>query len=289
MANENQTPAKQENNDRAKVTYQVAGQDVTLSYKIVRDFLTKGNGNVSDQELTQFISICKYNQLNPFLNEAYLVKFGNSPASMIVSKEALMKRAESCEKYEGIQAGIIVQTKDGEIREVEGCFRTDSEKLAGGWAKVYRSDRKYPIVARVNLDEYDKKQSTWNEKKSTMISKVAKVQALREAFPTQLGAMYTAEEQGAIEDVEFEEVKAKKANKKEISMSETEPPQQDSQPKQEAKALDPLKVSSMDEAKKILLNDFGMDVNALKDNAAINQAAASQGLEIVIEKANPGF
>ena len=101
--------------------------------------------------------------------------------------------------------------------------------------------------------------------------------------------MYTAEEQGAIEDVEFEEVKAKKANKKEISMSETEPSQQDRQPKPEAKALDPLKVSSMDEAKKILLNDFGMDVNALKDNAAINQAAASQGLEIVIEKANPGF
>ena len=33
-----------------------------------------------------------------------------------------------------------------------------------------------------------------------MIAKVAKVQALREAFPMQLGAMYTQEEQGVVEN-----------------------------------------------------------------------------------------
>jgi phage recombination protein Bet len=207
---QNNTPAKQETSDKNTVVYQVAGQDVKLSYNIVRNFLTKGTGNVTDQDLVQFISICKYNQLNPFLNEAYLVKFGTAPAQMIVSKEALMKRAESCKEYEGIQAGIILQTKEGGIKEVEGCFRQSDEILVGGWAKVYRSDRKYPIVSRVNLDEYDKKQSIWNEKKSTMISKVAKVQALREAFPTQLGAMYTAEESN-IKDIDFEEVKDRKS------------------------------------------------------------------------------
>ena len=95
--------------EKGKVTYQVAGQDVTLSYQIVRDFLTKGNGQVSDQDLTQFICICKYNQLNPFLNEAYLVKFGQQPAQMIVSKEALMKRAEACSEYDGMKAGVIVK------------------------------------------------------------------------------------------------------------------------------------------------------------------------------------
>jgi len=211
-------PAKQ-NEDRAKVTYQVAGQDVILSYQIVRDFLTKGGGQVTDQDLTQFISICKYNQLNPFLNEAYLVKFGQQPASMIVSKEAFFKRAEECPLYEGIQAGLIV-IRDKEVVELEGCFKLSADTLVGGWAKVYRSDRKYPIVSRVALDEYDKKQSVWNDKKSTMISKVAKVQALREAFPTQLGAMYTAEEQGQIEDVEYKEVeKTAKSNTKEISIA----------------------------------------------------------------------
>ena len=41
-----------------------------------------------------------------------------------------------------------------------------------------------------------------------MITKVAKVQALREAFPAQLGAMYTSEEQGVI-DIEAEVVSRK--------------------------------------------------------------------------------
>jgi len=192
-------PAK----EKGLVTYQVAGQDVKLSYQIVRDFLTKGNGAVTDQDLTQFISICKYNQLNPFLNEAYLIKFGTQPATMVVAKEAFFKRADSHDKYDGIQAGIIV-LRDGQPVDVEGCFHLKTDQLIGGWAIVHRSDRKFPIVSRVNLSEYDKGQSNWKEKPSTMISKVAKVQALREAFPVQLGAMYTAEEQTI--DIAYEDL-----------------------------------------------------------------------------------
>jgi phage recombination protein Bet len=191
---------------KGTVTYQAGGQDVRLSYDIVKNYLTKGNGAVTDQDLVQFISICKYNQLNPFLNEAYLVKFGTAPAQMIVSKEALMKRAESHKEYEGYQAGVIVQRGD-EFLELEGSFYLNTDKLVGGWAKIYRSDRKFPAVSKVRLEEYDKKQSSWKEMASTMIAKVAKVQALREAFPASLGAMYTEEETRIIN---VEEVRANK-------------------------------------------------------------------------------
>lgn len=120
MKTKTQQPAVKQPS-KGEVVYQVAGQDVKLSYQIVRDYLTKGNGQVSDQDLVQFISICKFNQLNPFLNEAYLVKFGTQPAQMIVSKEALMKRAEACNEYVGFRAGLIVQ-RDNEILELEGSF-----------------------------------------------------------------------------------------------------------------------------------------------------------------------
>lgn len=201
------TPIKKQEEKSPKVTYSVAGQEITLTYKIIRDYLTKGNGQVSDQDLMQFMSICKFNQLNPFLNEAYLIKFGSQPAQMIVSKEALMKRAEANEKYEGIRAGLIL-LREGKITEVEGAFYLKDDEILGAWAEVYRTDRKFPIVAKVPLSEYDKKQSSWNEKRATMITKVAKVQALREAFPAQLGAMYTSEEQGVI-DIEAEVVSRK--------------------------------------------------------------------------------
>lgn len=201
------TSIKKQEEKSPKVTYSVAGQEITLTYKIIRDYLTKGNGQVSDQDLMQFMSICKFNQLNPFLNEAYLIKFGSQPAQMIVSKEALMKRAEANEKYEGIRAGLIL-LREGKITEVEGAFYLKDDEILGAWAEVYRTDRKFPIVAKVPLSEYDKKQSSWNEKRATMITKVAKVQALREAFPAQLGAMYTSEEQGVI-DIEAEVVSRK--------------------------------------------------------------------------------
>ena len=185
-------PAKTKNGE---TEYKVAGEPVKLSYNIVRSYLTRGNATVTDQEVAMFISICKYNQLNPFLNEAYLIKFGNNPAQMIVSKEALMKRAEANPSYDGLEAGLIL-LRNNEVIEVEGNFHLPTDEILGAWAKVYRKDRSKPFVAKVNLSEYDKKQSSWNEKKATMIGKVAKVQALREAFPVQLGAMYIVEHQG---------------------------------------------------------------------------------------------
>lgn len=208
MNNQTDTPALQEQKDKGTVTYSVAGQDVKLSYQIVRDFLTKGNGQVSDQDLVSFISICKYNQLNPFLNEAYLVKFGQQPAQMIVSKEAFFKRADANENYQGIKAGIIIQ-RENQILELEGNFKLKTDILLGGWAEVHRADKKFPTIAKVALEEYDKQQSTWKEKPLTMISKIAKVQALREAFPAQLGAMYTQEEQSTTIDAEYSVVDSK--------------------------------------------------------------------------------
>lgn len=233
--------------EKGLTEYQVAGQTVKLSFNIVKNFLVKGNGEVNNQDIIQFISICKYNQLNPFLNEAYLVKYGSEPATMIVSKEAFFKRADACDNYEGIEAGVIVQRGETFI-EVEGTFKQPDDVLLGGWAKVYRSDRRVPFVAKVNINEYIqvKKDGTpnrfWKEKPATMICKVAKMQALREAFPAQLGAMYTQEEvihtedtkteikanankeSFNIESIDFEEVKTSEKDKKKTTT------QQESQP-----------------------------------------------------------
>ena len=212
------------------VSYIANGEEIKLSKQIVRNYLTKGNDKVSDTDIVQFMAVCKYQQLNPFLNEAYLVKFAGSPAQIITSKEAYFKRAEADENYDGYQAGIITVDKNGVIVEREGSFCPKDETLVGGWAFVYRKDRKYPAVARVNLDEYDKKKSTWLSMPKTMIAKIAKVQAFREAFPTKLGALYVSEEvqEREVEDVPFEEVKEKTANSVQF-------PVQDQEPKPESK------------------------------------------------------
>ena len=180
-------------NDKGRVTYQVNGEDVNLSFQIVRSYLTRGNAAVTDAEVIQFISICKANGLNPFIGECWLVKFQGSPASMITARDAFLKRAENSPTFEGMQSGIIV-IRENKVQEVEGSFFLQGDQLVGGWATVYRSDRKFPYVVKVRLSEYNKGKSTWSVMPGTMIQKVAEAQALRKAFPMSVSGLYTPEE-----------------------------------------------------------------------------------------------
>lgn len=196
-----------------EVSYEVNGKEVKLSPSIVAQFVTKGEGKISKQEAVNFIQLCHGAGLNPFLNEAYLVKFGTKPAQMIVSKEAFMKRAESNPSFRGFKAGIIVERGD-EMKKLDGALKMSKDKLIGAWAEVYREDRDVPIYVEVSMEEFSKGQSTWKQQPSNMIRKVAVVNALREAFPSSLGAMYTEDDknpqeaQNKPEDVTEEKGKA---------------------------------------------------------------------------------
>jgi len=179
--------------EKMATQFEVNGNPVKLSADVVKNFLVSGNGRITDSEAMMFISLCRYQHLNPFLNEAYLVKFGNSPAQQIVSKEAFMKRAEQNPHFKGMQAGCIV-VRNNEVVETKGAFVLPKDDLVGGWATVKRDDRDVPITVQISFNEFSKGQSTWKSMPANMIRKTAIVNALREAFPNDLGAMYTEED-----------------------------------------------------------------------------------------------
>lgn len=189
-------------------TFLTGTGEITLSNEIVRNYLTNGNGHVSDQECMMFIALCKGQKLNPFIREAYLIKYGdNQPASMVVSKDVYQKRAETNPHYDGKKSGIIVLNDNG-IEYRDGTVFLANESLIGGWCEVYRKDRKYSERVEVSMDEYmgKKKDGTpnnqWATKPATMIRKVAIAQALRETFPTDLNGMFTAEEMNVSDSFE---------------------------------------------------------------------------------------
>lgn len=182
--------------------FMAGGMEIQLTPEIVRNYLVSGTKeNVTMQEVSMFINLCKYSGLNPWLREAYCIKYGNEPATMVVGKEAFMKRAEADPNYDGFEAGIIVMN-DGGLEYRTGTMYTKDETIIGGWAEVWRKDRAHSTRAEVSMEEYigRKKDGSpngqWSKKPATMIRKVALVQALREAFPKALGGMYVAEEQG---------------------------------------------------------------------------------------------
>lgn len=184
------------------VSYALAnGDNITLDAETVKNYLTNGNGEVTDKEVAMYVQLCKAQQLNPFLKEAYLIKYSDKqPASIVVSKDAFTKRAEAHPQYDGMKSGIIVMSKDGKITEREGAFHLPNESVVGGWARVYRKDKKTETYDSVAYDEYAVKDSNgnintmWRTKPATMIQKVAEVHALRKAFPERLSGMYVEEE-----------------------------------------------------------------------------------------------
>ncbi|MFC0278131.1 recombinase RecT, partial [Enterococcus devriesei] len=57
------------------IEYEVNGEEVKLTGNMVKQFLVSGNETVTDQEIVMFLQLAKYQKLNPFLKEVYLVKF----------------------------------------------------------------------------------------------------------------------------------------------------------------------------------------------------------------------
>jgi len=158
------------------------------------------NDKATDEEAYVFLQLCKARGLNPFLKEAYLIKYDHvNPATMVVGKDAFMKRAETHIEYDGFEAGIIVEYNDSSGFSIVdenrvGTFLREGETLLGGWAKVYRKDHTRPVEITVSMKEFNTGKSSWKKMPATMIRKVALVQALREAFPSELSGMYDSSE-----------------------------------------------------------------------------------------------
>ena len=174
--------------------YKTDRGDMKLSPAIVKRYLVSGNGKVSDQEVAMFIALCKYQNLNPFLREAYIIKFGSQPATIVTGKEVFTKRASQLKECAGWEAGVTVLRKNGELERRTGTLVLDGETLVGGWCDVHRTDWKVPMKHEVSMKEFDKKQSSWKSMPATMIRKVAIVSALRDTFPSDFQGMYDSSE-----------------------------------------------------------------------------------------------
>ena len=179
--------------------------NIELTPEIVRKYLVNGQAEVTNQEVMMFIGMCKANRLNPFNKDAYLIKYGSQPASIITSKDVFFKRAIENPNFNGMESGIIVLDSKGELIKREGHIYTSKEEIVGAWCKVYRKDWEHPIYQEVNMNEYAGRTKTgelnsnWKTKPAVMITKVVEATALRKAFTDNLQGMYIQEENDNIE------------------------------------------------------------------------------------------
>lgn len=130
--------------------------------------------NANDKEIEIFRRKCNTLHLNPFLNEIYLVKYGNTKAQEIVNYTTYIQRGEKT----GVLSGWNVQI---------------SEDKQSATITIYRKDWDHPFTKTIWRSEFDKKQSVWKEKPIYMLEKVAIACGFRQCFSlTELP--YTEEE-----------------------------------------------------------------------------------------------
>lgn len=183
-------------NDEIIVKYNIGDEEIKLTPKIVKEYIV-GNkdANITMQEFKMFTSLCKSRKLNPFLKEVYCIKYGNSPATIVVGKDAILKRATLHPQFDGYKSGVIVRTAEGEIVNRKGCFKLDTDELVGSWCEVFRKDWKNSIYASCSFSEINQpKNTSWQKQPCVMSEKTALVRALRSAFVEELSGMYDSAE-----------------------------------------------------------------------------------------------
>ena len=184
-----------------------------MTFQDVRELIavkTRQGKGPSDKDVNMFLHLCKASGLNPYVKDAYLLGYDSrdGPVFNIISSiKALEKRADAHPQFDGIESGLVVVSDSGEIKDVSGAMRLPGLEIIGGWAKVWRKDHRLPHEARLELSVYSSGKSRWLADPAGMIVKCSKAAAYREAFPTELGGIYTSEEQdgmehhGAVQDV----------------------------------------------------------------------------------------
>lgn len=170
----------------------------------------------TDAEFAMFAGLAKSTGLNPFKREIWFIKtpgYTKKDGTRTDAKVQIMTGilgflaiANSHPQYDGMECDVE-RGKDGKpIKAV---------------AKVYRKDRRFPAVAEAIWTEdsqptesYHGKPTIWGKMPSVMLAKVAKSRALREAFPQELGGLYTQEEMPAEYSIEpqAEQPEAPKTN-----------------------------------------------------------------------------
>ena len=230
--------------------------------------LLKINDEVPQVDVDLFIKLCQAQGLNPFIGDAYLVAFYSKKnsrweTSNITGRYVFLKRAEADPSYRGHENGVLV-LRDGKVVEEDGAFILKGDTLVGGYARVYRGDRDYPISKRVLLSEYRQDNPFWRNKTATMICNTPLRQALRDAFPSALAGLYTAEEISLDTDQAMVNVESSEAKPPALAPAQASGPRQSSRSNLDFKAI-------MDAVK-----NMGWDREDLAD--AIEQTANTAGL-----------
>ena len=161
--------------------------------EVIRHVDPQGNG--SPQEHKYFFELCKAQKLNPLIKEVYFIKYGSSPAAVVINVDTFVSRANEHPDYDGYTAGWIFGT-EADPKMTEMPFG----KLIGAWCKVGRKGKTHSVAATVRFEAFDTGKSRWKIDPWGMIQKCAIAAAHRKAYPKAFTGLYEWSEMDQAKD-----------------------------------------------------------------------------------------
>lgn len=131
---------------------------------------------LTDPEFALFAEFCRSTALNPFKREIWAIKAGGR-LQLMTGLNGFLAIANAHPQFDGME-----------------CIVDNDEAPTKAVCKVWRKDRKFPSEGVAMMKEYRKDTPIWRQMPRVMLTKVAKSIAIREAFPQELGGLYTQEE-----------------------------------------------------------------------------------------------
>nr|DAI79257.1 MAG TPA: RecT protein [Caudoviricetes sp.] len=187
------------------VEYNIGENKIKLTPSIVQKYILNNNsGQITMPEFKFFCEMAKTNKLNPFTHEIYIIKYKDNQATVVVSKQIILKRATTHPKFDGLLNGIFIKTPDGKLEKRTGGIILENETLVGSWCEVFRKDWSRSMYGSYTIKEIKQERNpSWQKMPVTMAIKTATARTCRDAFPEDLGGLYEKDEIEMPQDVEF--------------------------------------------------------------------------------------
>ena len=161
----------------------VVNYDDSKTLAVIKESVAK---DATPAEFNYFLAYCKHTGLNPLKHEIWFIKT-NRGVQVMTGINGYMAIANSNPQFDGIETEFA--------KDAQG-------KLESCTCRVWRKDRSRPHQETVYFNEYNQGSGNWITKPHTMLAKVAKAHALREAFTQELGGMYIEDEYKPNEEIE---------------------------------------------------------------------------------------
>ena len=148
----------------------------------------------TDDELELFLHQCKRCGLDPFSNQIYSIKRGNS-RTIQTGIDGFRLVADRTGNYSPGKETVFTYDKENNI--ISATAYVNKRNNDGTW---------HEVSSTAYMDEFKPKYESnfWKNMPRVMLAKCAEAQALRKAFPSDLSGIYTKEEMDQADKKELE-------------------------------------------------------------------------------------